>query len=172
MIYYHSNIVLETNKLIAWRFHTSKGMQGGDRMFEVSIPKITDEEMMERYKKIKPVVTVDGKLYYLRDFTLDEITGIAYLWDLEKNLGKEVGEGELTVWENHDFSCLHTYAYCGFFKPSVGEILSQIHEHEVPFIRAFEIVKAPQTAKDFYENSLTSIIFNKGYHISTVRLYQ
>ncbi len=171
MIYYHSNIVLETNKLIAWRFHTSKGMQGGDRMFEVSIPKITDEEMMERYKKIKPVVTVDGKLYYLRDFALDEIRGIAYLRHLENNLANEVKEGELTVWENHDFSCLHAYGYYDLFKPSVGEVLSQIDEKDIPFIKAFEIIRSSQIEKDFQEDSLTSIIFNKGYHISKVRLY-
>lgn len=140
-------------------------------MFEVSIPEISDEEMLKRYQKIKPVVTVDGKLYYLRDFTLDEIRGISYLWEIEKNLGKEVGENELDVWENHDFSCIHGYGYYGFFKPSIGEVLSQIEEFEVPFIKAFEIIRSPQTAEDFYENSLTHIILDKGYHVSTVRLY-
>lgn len=140
-------------------------------MFKVSIPKISDEEMMKRYEQIKPVITVNGKLHYLREFSLKEIRGISYLWNAEEDIREEVKEDELYVWEGHDFACLHGYGYPGFFKPSIGEVLSQLRDYEVPFIKAFEIIEEPQTASDFYKDKLTSIIFNEGYHISTVRLY-
>lgn len=141
-------------------------------MFKLSIPKISDEELRKRYEQIKPVVTVDGKLHYMREFTFKELTGIAYLWDIDKNVREEVGEGELEVLEGRDFICLHTWAYYGFFKPSVAEVLSQIKEHDIPLVDAFEIIESPETADDFYKNSFTSIAFDNCYHVSTVRLYR
>jgi hypothetical protein len=45
-------------------------------MFEVSIPKISGEEMMKRYKQIKPVITVNGKLHYFLEYTLEELRDI------------------------------------------------------------------------------------------------
>ena len=50
-------------------------------MFKVSIPKISDEEMKKRYEQIKPVITVNGKLHYFREFTFEELSGISYLWN-------------------------------------------------------------------------------------------
>lgn len=140
-------------------------------MFEVSIPKISDEEMIKRYKQIKPVITVNGKLHYFREYTLEELSKISYLWDYEEDVREEVGKDELEVLEGRDFVCLHSYSYYGFFKPSVGEVLSQIKEHDLPFVKAFEIIESPQTADDFHNDSFTSIAFDNGYHISTVRLY-
>lgn len=37
-------------------------------MFSMSIPQISDEEVMKRYEQIKPVITVNGKLYHFREF--------------------------------------------------------------------------------------------------------
>ena len=140
-------------------------------MFEVSIPKISDEEMLERYEHIKPVITMKGKLYHFREFTLKEIKGISYLWNRDENVREEVGDDELEVLEGRDFVCLHAYGYPGLFKPSVGEVFAQIKEQDVPFVKAFEIIESPETANDFYKDSFTSIAFDNGYHVSTVRLY-
>ena len=140
-------------------------------MFEVSIPKISDEEMMKRYKQIKPVITVNGKLHYFREYTLEELSDISYLWNYEKNVREEVGKDELEVLEGRDFVCLHSYSYYRLFKPSVGEVLSQINEHNLHFVKAFEIIESPQTVDDFYKDSFTSIALDNGYHVSTVRLY-
>lgn len=140
-------------------------------MFEVSIPKISDEEMMKRYKQIKPVITLNGKLHYFREYTLEELSDISYLWDYEEDVREEVGKDELEVLEGRDFVCLHSWNFYGFFKPSVGEVLAQIMEHDLPLVKAFEIIESPQTADDFHKDSFTSIAFDNGYHVSTVRLY-
>lgn len=141
-------------------------------MFKVSIPKISDEEMMKRYEQIKPVITVNGKLHYFREFTLKELSGISYLWNSDEDVREEVGEDELEVLEGKDFVCLHGYGYYGLFKPSVGEVLSQIKEYDIPLVKAFEIIESPETASDFHKDSFTSIAFDNGYHVSTVRLYR
>lgn len=69
-------------------------------MFKMSIPKISDEEMMKRYEHIKPVITVNGKLHYFREYTLEELSNISYLFNHEKDVREEVGEDELEVLEN------------------------------------------------------------------------
>lgn len=140
-------------------------------MFEVSIPKISDEEMKKRYAQIKPVITVNGKLHYFREFTFDELSSISYLSNCDKDVREEVGENELEILEGRDFVCLHSYDYYGFFKPSIGEVLAQIKECDLPFVKAFEIIEQPKTAADFYKDSFTHIAFDTGYHVSIVRLY-
>ena len=140
-------------------------------MFNVSIPKISDEELMKRYSHIKPVVNVKGKLHYLREFSLDEIKNNSYLWKKYEDVRDEVGKDELQIWSGHDFACLHTYGYPGLFKPSIGEVLSQIKDYDVNKVKAFEIIDYPKTKNDFYRNGLSTIIFDNGFHVSTVRLY-
>ena len=140
-------------------------------MFKVSIPDISQEEVMKRYKKIKPVITKNGKLYRFREFSYDEIWGTSYLWNTDEDVREEVGKDELEVLEDKDFVCLHSYNYYGFFKPSIKEVLAQIEERDIPFVRAFEIIDYPITPSDFYKDSFTSIAFSNGYHVSTVRLY-
>ena len=144
-------------------------------MFKVTIPEITADELKRRYKQIKPVITVNGKLYYLREFTFEELSGTSYIWSSEKDV-REDGDKLQPFDINYrpsDFSCLHRYGYYGLFKPSIAEVLAQIKEDELfSFIRAFEIIDFPKTAEDFYKDDLTRIMFENGYHVSTVRLYQ
>ena len=139
-------------------------------MFNVSIPTISDDELKKRYQHIKPVITVNGKLHYFKEFTDKELRNISYLWNREK-IGEEVNDGELKVWEGHDFNCIHRYGYYGLFKPSIAEVLAQINEFDILSIKAFEIIESPETADDFYKDGLTSIIFKNGFHVSKVRLY-
>ena len=141
-------------------------------MFKMSIPEISDEELMERYKHIKPVITAkDGKLHYFREYTLDELRRTSYFFNRDEDMREEVGENQLEAWSACDFPCLHTYAYCGFFKPSIAEVLAQVDEGRIPLIKAFEIIDYPKYTKDFRKDILTSIAFDNGYHVSTVRLY-
>ena len=67
------------------------------------------------------------------------------------------------------YKFLHFIFY--FIYTSIREVLSQINELILPWVRAFEIIEFPEKSEDFYKDSFTTIIFNKGYHVSTVRLY-
>ena len=105
-------------------------------MFEVSIPEISDEEMMKRYQQIKPVITVNGKLHYFREFTLEELTGTSYLWNRHEAVREEVGEDELEVLEGRDFVCLHSYGYYDFlcrvlerFFPKLRNMIFLLSKH-------------------------------------------
>lgn len=74
--------------------------------------------------------------------------------------------------DGRDFYCLHSYGYYGLFKPTIKEVLSQISRYDLDFVKAFEAIEIPLTANDFYKNSFTSIAFENGYHVFTVRLYK
>ena len=138
-------------------------------MFEMKIPKISDEELKKRYSQIKPIVRVNSKLYYLREFSLEEAIYTSFLWAVRKNLGKETKL--LHELEGKDFVCLHTYGHPGIFKPTLYEVLAQIDKKVLPLVRAFEIIEYPENIADFSKDSFTSIAYANGYHVSVVRLY-
>lgn len=136
-------------------------------MYNVSIPEISKEELLARYKRIKPIVEIEGKKYFLREFKESELTGISYIWNKNEDKREAVDMDLFVPCVMKDFECIHAYGYPGLFKPSIAEVLAQIPEFDVPFIDAFEIIKSP-TASDFAKNQ---IVFNNGFHISKVRLY-
>ena len=137
-------------------------------MYNVSIPKISREELLERYEHIKPIVEIDGKKYFLREFTEKELTNISYIAHVQQNKRDEVDMNKYIPLADMDFECIHSYGYPGFFKPSIAEVLAQLNKHDLGIISAFEIIEAPETAEDFYKNKNA---FNNGFHVSTVRLY-
>ena len=137
-------------------------------MYLVSIPEISDEELLERYAKIKPIIEYNGKKHYLREFSEHELRNNAYIYKADINVRDVVDMSLLVSRPDMEFECLHTFGYPGFFKPSIAEVLAQIPESELPFVDAFEIVKFPNACGDFMKNK---IIFNNGYHVSIVRLY-
>lgn len=140
-------------------------------MPEVLIPHISDNEILKRYKQIKPVVTLDEKLYYLRRFNLKEIRGICFLSDCRNDAANAVGKNELTVLEGKDFNCLHTYGLHGLFRPTIAEVLAQINDNDIPLVKAFEIIETPNTRRNAFDNDFISAAFTNGYHVSIVRLY-
>ena len=137
-------------------------------MYKVSIPKISKEELMARYKRIKPIVEIDGKKHFLRKYTEEEITKTSYLWNADGDKREPVDMNLYCPMTEWDFECIHKYGYYGFFKPSIAEVLAQIPEMDVPFVNAFEIIEQPKTPEDFSKNK---IVFDNGFHISKVRLY-
>ncbi len=140
-------------------------------MKNVSIPTVSEEELNRRYKRIKPVITLNGKLYNFRNYDFYEISNISYFFNRKYDVRKAVQEGSLKVWEGKDFLCLHKYGYYGVFQPTIAEVLAQINEKDIPFVRAFEIIDYPKKIEDFDKNYFIRVAFERGYHVSTIRLY-
>ena len=76
-------------------------------MYKVSTPKISKTEIVRRYAHIKPVITINGKLHYFRDFSPEELSITDYMWHRVENVQRKVDENELEVWEGRDFACRH-----------------------------------------------------------------
>lgn len=142
-------------------------------MFEIkfNIPDLRQSKLIELYSKIKPVVHKDDKLYYLREFSSDELSNVAYLWKIDEDISSEVPENLLVPLEKYDFECLHKFASPGLFKPTIAEVLAQISQEVISIVCAFEIIKSPETKADFFEDTFKTIAYENSFHVSTVRLY-
>ena len=140
-------------------------------MFDIAIPQISPTELAARYEKVKPLVRFEDKLYYLREYTLEELSNQSFFFG-RHNDKREAAPDSLIPMPEFDFPCLHTYGAPCFFKPSVAEVLAQLSEHDVLRACAFEIIEFPNDSGDFYKNFFTKMALNKGFHVSTVRLYR
>ncbi len=144
-------------------------------MFLMSIPRIGDDELKNRYARVKPVVTVDGKIWGLREYSLTELKNRGFYHSRKEDMRHIIPEEKLEVWENHDFICLHPYGYPEKFNPTILDVLSQIPRNDLWWVKAFEIVEAPAeitaTQLRAQPNSLRAMAHKNGYHVSTVRLY-
>ena len=137
-------------------------------MYNVSIPDISDEELLRRYQKIKPIVEVGGVKYFLREFSKEELKNQSYINEVEKDIVKKVNMRLFVPCIGQDFECIHKYGHPMFFKPSIAEVLAQIPDGQVDFVDAFEIIGFPQVDNELIRNK---IVFDNGYHISMVCLY-
>ena len=116
-------------------------------MKQLSIPEISDEELMRRYLKIRPIAAVGNGKYWLRNYSIDEMRNTSYFWNLFADRTEPVGDA-LSCHDHHEFECLHSFGYHGFFKPSVAEVLAQIPEDVLKrfTVDAFEIVYRPTSS--------------------------
>lgn len=138
-------------------------------MKQLSIPQISDEELMRRYLKIKPIAEVGNSKYWLKNYSIDEMRNASYLMALTLDRREPVGEA-LSCHDHHDFKCLHSLGNHGLFIPSIAEVLAQIPEDALKHftIDAFEIINVPNNLGDLdkYREAM-----EQGFHVSVVRLY-
>lgn len=140
-------------------------------MFNVSIPKLSDGEIMRRYQQIKPIArelpgTSSSNLVSFREFSLDEVKNIDYMGETPI---KEINNNELEPLK--DFVCLHSRNKRGYLKAITAEILAQIDEDCIPLAVAFRIISDPEEV-GFFRDNIVTVASNNGYDISTVRLYK
>lgn len=141
-------------------------------MFDPTIPEISPDELAKRYAQVKPMIRIDNQLHWMRDYTLEELSNMSYRFAGKKDAREAVPEDFLVPMPEHDFTCLHTYGYHGFFKPSVAEVLAQMSEEAASIACAFEIIDSPRSVEDFYSSQFTRTALERGFHVSTVRIYR
>ena len=127
-------------------------------MFNVSVPKISKEELKRRYEKIKPIVLVNGEKFFLDGLQESELSDISFLYLVKRGKLRPVELKELK--DSIEIKCIHSYAYANQFIPTVEDVLSQIPAELVGTVKGFEILD-PYSKKDI----------KYGYHVSNVLLY-
>jgi hypothetical protein len=126
------------------------------------IPAVSREAILELGKRIKPVIDFGGSYGKCYIEPVDLFT-IAYTWD-PKRARKAVGLEQIC-----DITTYHTWAYYGFFKPTISEVLAQIPAAHLEAVSAFEIIKRPENADDLNKEK---VALNAGYHVAVTRLYR
>ena len=136
----------------------------GFKYQKIILPEISTEELINRYKKIKPIVRIEDLYYYLREFSLDELKNQSYIWNRHDDKREIVDMDKVeTIGE---FSCYHTYGYKGFFNPSIEEVLSQFPDDLLKDANLFYLYSSPQDVDDL--NKQNEIV-NAGCHKSKVK---
>ena len=125
------------------------------------IPKVDRGVLLERSKRARPIYAFGGTKRYIKPV---DIFGIAFTWDPAPApgfLGLGWGSKAKNLTPLRDVTTYHTWAYYGFFKPTIAECLAQIPEDILDKVVAFEIVNQPRDSE----------ALNAGYHVATTRLY-
>ncbi len=156
--------VLDNRKVI---FQTVQEI--GDNGYEythnkIILPYLTDDELLARYRRIKPIVSIDELYYYLKRYNVSMMRNQSYLWNADKDIRSQVDmTGAETIAE---FPCYHTYGYVGLFKPSIAEVLQQFPDDVLNEANAFYMTSSPETTFDL---NMQLEIVNAGCHQSTVK---
>lgn len=137
-----------------------------DRIWDKYPERKAPEAMVKALERITPLVLHHGrpeKILPVNSFTT------AFLWD-------PIYTGPMMeIWEEDvkevEITTLHTWAYYGFFKPTIAEVIAQIPEGFFEKTIAFYICESPQQPKDFYSNYEEKVIFDSGYHIAKTRIF-
>lgn len=132
------------------------------REFHDPIPDKGREFVLKWAERIKPLLEFEAREGVLFDFTneadhFDE----SYPWKAQEYRPLETPVAEL-----RRIRTLHRFAYYGFFKPSVAEVLQQIPEELLEQTDYF-LVRGPKTADDLNKSNTLSM----GFHAAETILY-
>lgn len=130
--------------------------------------KFTEEhkDHVEKWaKKIKPMVHEHDaggsmKVYHFTN-KADHYTQ-SYPWDAKNKKPAKDLEEVARIWT------LHTWAYYGFFKPTLAEVLLQIPENLLEQVDYFVVI-GPETSSDLNK---TMPYIDRGYHVAQTILYR
>lgn len=151
--------VLDNRKVILQKLN-----EDGYEYNKIILPHLTDDELLARYRRIKPIVSYQELYYYLKRYNVDMMRNQSYIWNLEKDIRNQVDMTDAkTIAE---FPCYHTYGWYGFFKPSIAEVLQQFPDDYLEEANAFYMTSSPENDFDL---NLQSEIVNAGCHCSTVK---
>ncbi len=130
------------------------------KAFEAVADLVGDEDVTQKLlSKMVPVVERDGKLFYIEP--CDPFC-IAFTWD------PRLKDGADDLVPLRTIKTLHRYAYYGFFKPNIAEVLSQIPEDIVGSVCAFR-TEGPGRIDDLNDEL---IAFDAGFHVAETTLYR
>lgn len=132
------------------------------KAFEKAVPRLTETELAQFWPRIQPVIRKNGTAHYIKEVNP---SNVAYTWSPEL---KEEATGLKEIARKTVFV---TWAYYGFFKPTIRECLAQMPKEISDQCVAFEIVKSPETAEDFHKTRESSLAFDAGFHTCEVVYY-
>ncbi len=124
----------------------------------MKIPAITNQDLKRLAQKIRPLVTQDGRLMHIK---LPDLRNEAFPW------APVVTEPAAGLVEIAKIRTLHSYAYYGFFKPSVSEVIAQIPEEWIERAVAFS-TQGPENVEDMNREKEA---LDAGFHVAVTTLY-
>lgn len=131
---------------------------------KIVLPEISREELIERYKRIRPIVKNRSFWYGLKDFDIEDLLSVSFLENIDNNRESMISPREMFV--IGEFPCYHKIGNNGEFNPTVYEVLSQFPDEYLNEASLFYLRDYPKTLEDF-ENQ--NELIKAGCHKSRVR---
>ena len=131
---------------------------------KIILPQLSDEELWERYKRIKPIVEYQDNYYQLKPYTMEMLRHQSFIHNSKKDIRDQVDLTNAKVIT--EFSCYHTYGYYGLFKPTIAEVLQQFPDEGLLEANAFMMSQVPESITDLNEQQE---IINLGCHKSKIK---
>lgn len=125
------------------------------------IPEMNREEIIHRAEIARALVRRDGVLWVIKP---GELFTEAFTWDPEFAAKAPSLTPICTIITRH------RWAYYGFFKPSIAEVIPFIPEALLPEVFGFEVI-GPDTASDL-NFSRHKEAFNDSFHTAETTLYK
>jgi len=126
----------------------------------IEIPKLTDRRIEQMLSQMQPVIgfvelgsgemerNSGGQLYHIEEVNP---RNIAYTWSPKVTTRAEGLE------LLRDITTYHTWAYYGFFKPTIGEVLAQIPEDCIDQVVAFQTLSDDVDIVGDYHRAITRL---------------
>lgn len=144
-------------------------------MVRLELPKISDEELVKRYEKLKPIIRFQGRVYSLREFSLEELKSYRYPfnYDYLNDVEARIPESTLKHIEEYDFVCFHRYNSMYVVKfPTVSEVLSQIANFDnLCNAKYFEVTLTNGFEENLLGKTIRDSMLYYQFHVSDVRIY-
>ena len=143
-----------------WAKVTNVSVEQIEKRMALEIPTISRERVISLVETIHPVVNENGKLWYIAPA---DPWRIAFTWS--PKLRNEATDLEPIT----TITTLHSWAFYGFFKPSIAEVMAFLPDNAVEIgIVAFS-VDGPETVDDLgkHQDALEA-----GFHVAETTLYR
>lgn len=126
----------------------------------MNIPELSEELLQDLARRIRPVVRDQSQR--LRFIEAVDLRTVSFTWNPNFTDAADHLVDVVRI------RTLHTYAYYGFFKPTIAEVLAQIPAEMVPEVSAFETI-GPFDATDL-NREIGAL--NAGFHVAMTTLYR
>ena len=100
------------------------------------IPRLTNEELLDRYSKVKPIAFYDGSFYKIKDFNFRELCNRSYLGRLSTAVGEKIDIDNYELVS--EFPC---YLEKGKRYPTIEQVLEQFPTSQLKKADVFWLVK-------------------------------
>lgn len=98
----------------------------------IILPYLTDDELLARYRRIKPIVSIEELYYYLKKYNVSQMRKQS-LCNIDKDIRNQVDmTGAKTIAK---FPCY----YVSDYRPSIAEVLQQFPDEFLNEANAFYI---------------------------------
>ena len=128
---------------------------------EIVLPHISKEELLSRYRNIKPIVYYDNDFHYLKRYNSKMMRTESFVSNFEKDVRNTVNMYGYKVLD--EFTCYHEFNDMYEFTPTIAEVLEQYPDYLLEYSNAFcltRCIKLINTEKD---------VLQAGYHKSKVK---